>query len=267
MNVASRIVKSVYDGSFLVKALNRVSQVATALTTFEVDRHISENCRGDDWKKLSPAAREARLWFFQLFDMYIINTIVYVGANNGRSALAINEAFPGKEFFLLEPVPQTFNLLVSNTSTYSNMHCFNVAAGSNKGSFEMFVDEFSPASSLLAYKPVAVEEYPFLGKHSIANVRVQRLDDITSGIQSVDMIIMDVQGYEDEVLKGARESLRSCQIVMSELSLQTLYDNSSTFDSVYQTLIKEGFRLFNLVNPMRGKSGRVLQIDGVFVRE
>ncbi len=85
-------------------------------------------------------------------------------------------------------------------------------------------------------------------------------------IADVDLLVMDVQGYEDEVLRGAKETLKSCKIVISELSLQALYKNSSTFDSVYQTLIHQGFLLQYLVNPMQGESRQILQMDGIFVR-
>jgi hypothetical protein len=77
---------------------------------------------------------------------------------------------------------------------------------------------------------------------------------------------MDVQGYENEVLLGAKETLKSCKAVISELSLQTLYGGSSTFDSVYQVLVHQGFQLQYLLNPMQGKSLQILQIDGIFVR-
>ena len=81
------------------------------------------------------------------------------------------------------------------------------------------------------------------------------------------MLLMDVQGYEDEVLRGAETTLAACKVVVSELSLQALYQGSSTFDSVYQTLAHRGFRLRYLLNPIEGTSRRVLQIDGVFIRE
>ncbi len=78
---------------------------------------------------------------------------------------------------------------------------------------------------------------------------------------------MDVQGYENEVLLGAQETLKSCKVVISELSLQALYRGSSTLDSVYQTLVHQGFQLQYLINPMQGVSHQILQIDGIFVRE
>jgi hypothetical protein len=84
---------------------------------------------------------------------------------------------------------------------------------------------------------------------------------------AVDLLIIDVQGFEDEVLKGAINSLSKCKAVISELSLQELYIGSSTFDSIYQTLSLINFKMRYFINPLKGASGQIRQIDGVFVRE
>jgi hypothetical protein len=149
------------------------------------------------------------------------------------------------------------------------MHCFNIAVGSKEESRDIFVDEFSPASSLFYYKPIALEEYPFLGRQKNVSVHVKPLDMIMKehNVGRVDLLLMDVQGFENEVLIGARETVQSCKVVISEMSLQALYIGSSTFDSVYQTLVHKGFQLQYLINPLKGESHQIIQIDGIFVRE
>jgi hypothetical protein len=99
-------------------------------------------------------------------------------------------------------------------------------------------------------------------------VQVKALDDILQccAADHIDMLIMDVQGYEDRVLEGAERTLRSCKVIMSELSLQELYSGSSTFHSVYQALVNKEFYLRQLMNPLKGANQTILQIDGIFVR-
>ena len=160
-------------------------------------------------------------------------------------------------------------MLVINVGSRSNMLCANVAAGTKAKCERMYIDSFSAASSLLPYESLALQEYPFLGSQIVQEVQVKPLDDILQSCEAedVDPLIMDAQGYEDEVPRGASRTLKSCKVVMSELSLQTLYVGSSTFDSVYQALVREGFRPRYLINPNEGASHQVLQIDGIFVRE
>jgi FkbM family methyltransferase len=266
----ANILKSILDGTFVIKVHNRLSSThyVPALEA-EIDEYLSKHFRGQGWKNLSRRARRAWLDFATLFSDVEIQSIVHVGANDGIFTLSLNEAFPGLSFYLIEPVPSTFQKLLANVAAKPNMKCLNVAAGDKEEILEMFVDDFSPASSLLPYEGKAIQEFPFLGKGHAIKVQVMLLDQIlqSCGAAEVDMLIMDVQGYENNVLQGAERTLKSCDVVMSELSLQDLYRGSSTFDSVYQTLVNEGFHLKHLLNPTKGTNQTILQIDGIFVRD
>lgn len=271
MYLINRIWHSIREGSFALKLLNRLSSVEYRPGPEKaINEYLSKNYpKGKDWRALSTSGRKTWIQFHPVFVHHEIQTIAYVGANEGATALALNDVFPNREFFLFEPVLQTFDILVEKTKLLKNMHCLNIAVGAKEEEKAMLVDEFSPASSLLPYEPRALEEYPFLGKQTNINVQVRPLDLVMkeNKIHGVDLLLMDVQGYEDEVLIGAKETLKSCKVVISELSLQTLYSGSSTFDSVYQALVHQGFQLHYLINPMQGESHQILQIDGIFVRD
>jgi len=233
-----------------------------------VDKLLAINRQDVDWRSWSNLTKRLWLQFHSVVDMCAPNNLVYIGANNGKKALALNEAFPGLDLYLIEPAPSTFELLIANTADRTNIHCVNVALGEYSGHAEMFVDNFSPASSLLHYEDLAIQEFPFLGRGETATVKILPLDELLLklNVASADWIIMDVQGYEDNVLRGARHSIQSCRLMISELSFQKLYANSSTFDSVYQFMIQQGFFLHQIVEPIKGDSSIILQIDGVFVR-
>jgi FkbM family methyltransferase len=265
-----RILKSLQDSSFVIKLLNRVSQTEYVPSTeANIDKFLAEYYPGNGWKLLSLGAKQIWVDLSPIFSTVSINNIAYIGANDGQIAMSIDEAFPKRHFYLIEPVPSTFQKLLSNVSSRQNMKCFNMAVGAKEEALDMFVDDFSPASSLLPYEDRAIKEFPFLGKGHVINVQVKPLDEIlqSCGACQIDMIIMDVQGYEDKVLQGARETLHTCKAIISELSLQYLYVESSMFDSVYQTLSRQGFSLRYLMNPIKGTSKVILQIDGVFVRD
>jgi FkbM family methyltransferase len=271
MGFLSRVLKSFQDGSFVFKALNRISSTKYIPSPEkEINQYLAEYYpHAEAWRKLSSSGRKIWIQFHPIFDYYRINIIAYVGANEGNTALTLNEVFPNCEFLLFEPVPQTFNILAEKTKPFKNMHCINIAVGSKEEYLQMQVDEFSPASSLLPYEPLAYREYPFLGKLHNVNVHVKPLDMVMKekNINGIDLLIMDVQGYENEVLLGATETLKSCKVVVAELSLQAIYRGSATFDSIYQSMIQHGFLLRYLINPMQGKSHQILQIDGIFIND
>ena len=235
-----------------------------------VDQFLAEHYPGDGWKALSPDVKKIWVQFYPIIVGEGVRSIAYVGANVGGTALVLNAAFPGLRLFLIEPVPHVFQTLLENVGSQQNIHCIPMAAGAEEGDCEMYVDSYAMASSLLPYTPAARKEYPFLGKQDRVTVPVKPLDTILqdcAGDQEIDMVVMDVQGYEDAVIRGAERTLSRCKVVMSELSLEGLYAGSSLFDSVYQALVKRGFRLRHLLNPHVGKSCQIIQIDGVFVRD
>lgn len=234
-----------------------------------IDDYFVSHFPGKPTKNISIRAKKLWIQFHLLFESYKIKNIAYIGAHEGGGAMGLNEIFPNLCFYLIEPVPSTFQALLENTMSCENMYCINAAAGSENAQIEMFIDGYSQASSILPHAPLALDEYPFLGNQQHAKVQVRRLDDILPDYNAppIDMLIMDVQGYEDLVLEGATKTLSKCNVVISELSLQKLYIGSSTFNSVYQTLIHQGFTLKSLMNSMEGRSHQILQIDGIFVRE
>jgi len=270
MSIFSRLLKSIIDGSLPYKLLNRISPIEYVPgPEKEINEFFTKHYpQGEAWRLLSPEGRRIWIQFSPIFHEHEIKNIAYVGAHIGDIALSMSEVFPGRNFYLLEPVPQTFEILVEKTKLHKNMHSINIAAGSKEEYRDIFVDEFSPASSLLPYEPIALQEFPFLGRQHSIKVHVKPLDLVMKENKNtgVDLILMDVQGYENEVLIGAKETLKSCKVIISELSLRTLYLNSSTFDSVYQTLVHQGFQLQYLLNPVQGESHQILQIDGIFVR-
>lgn len=270
MAITKRIIKSIQDGSFAIKLLNRISRTQYVPSQeVLIDEFFAEHYSGEKWKPFSPNAKRIWMDLHPVFNQFDIIDITYAGAHTGEVALGIDEAFPLRRFFLIEAVPATFQKLKDNVSSRPNMRIVNMAAGEKDETVEMFVDDFTAASSILPYTERAIKEFPFLGRGKKTSVSVRSLDGILQehAVEKTDMLILDVQGYEDKVFSGASSTLKSCNVVMSELSLQDLYLGTSTFDSVYRLLLNHGFRLRYLVNPIRGSSNAILQIDGIFVRE
>ncbi len=114
MNLLSRVIKSVQDGSFAFKLLNRISPVEYVPgPEQEINEYLLKHYpQGESWRTLSSSGKKTWIQFHTIFNRHKINNIAYVGANEGNTALALNEVFPGCEFFLFEPAPQTFGILL-----------------------------------------------------------------------------------------------------------------------------------------------------------
>jgi hypothetical protein len=94
------------------------------------------------------------------------------------------------------------------------------------------------------------------------------LDSITNGIDTVDFIKIDVQGYELEVLKGGMRTLARAQAILIELSLIEINEGAPLLDEALSFMRAAGFVAYDVLEiHRRPLDGAMNQIDILFVRE
>jgi FkbM family methyltransferase len=77
---------------------------------------------------------------------------------------------------------------------------------------------------------------------------------------------IDVQGYEEQVLAGACETIPKLLGLQVELSLVRMYEGQKLFTEMLTEIEKAGFDLYFLMPASRLENGRWLQADCVFFR-
>jgi FkbM family methyltransferase len=201
-----------------------------------------------------------------------VEIVLDVGANSGQWAeLVFETGFSGK-LISFEPIPNVHATLVARArrrgASWEVAPC--AALGSERGHVEFNISANAQSSSVLPMRREHVEAAPqsaYVGKQTVA---VERLDDLASGFLPPKgdlMIKIDTQGYEMHVLKGATGLLHRVVAMQLELSLVALYEGAPTFSEMLSYMQSIGFEVFNIVPVFRDKrTGRVLQVDGYFVR-
>lgn len=133
----------------------------------------------------------------------IDGTIIDVGANIGQTSLWIAQFFEQKNItiFSFEPYPSTFKKLEENIrlNKYRNIQIFNVALGNNEGELEMVEDCDTNSGGFRAYNPDFHQE---VKKTTV--VKIKKLDQYLNELNDVVFVKIDVEGFEMEVLKGAK---------------------------------------------------------------
>jgi hypothetical protein len=97
-------------------------------------------------------------------------------------------------------------------------------------------------------------------------VRVLPLDDVDIPRGVPTLLKLDVQGYEDRVLRGASRTLDQVQLVECELSIVPLYADQLTLRPMLELLSGAGFELVDLEPGQRDMDGATLYIDALFRR-
>ena len=179
-----------------------------------------------------------------------------VGAYNGSWTNSCLRIFPDAKYFLFEPQIVMYNEL-QRFNNDENMIIENLFLGSEEDISIKFY-ESGTSSSALRYG----DQTP-IQKKSI------KLDNYCkeNSIDSIDILKLDVQGYELEILKGAKNCLAFTHIVLTEVSLIDVYLDCPLANDIINYLSKMKFQLFDIGDFRRRElDGHLWQCDMVFVK-
>jgi FkbM family methyltransferase len=170
--------------------------------------------------------------------------LVHIGANDGQELDAYVEA-GFTSFKMFEPLREPFARLKARLAKLPEGVTaipHNVALGASDGEAEMFVaDNQAASSSLLA--PMqgrkVWRKIRFVGRETVA---VRTLDSFLVAGEAFNVMVLDVQGFEIEVLKGGPETLRRMDCIVCELNREKTYEDSAGVGDVDAFLDAAGFR-------------------------
>lgn len=201
-----------------------------------------------------------------------IGSIIDCGANEGQFARVMSEAFPKAQIYCFEPLSTPFNKLTDWAKTQNGrVHCFNIALGEEEGEVEMHAnDGHTPSSSLLTTTMHCRELYPQTSAESISKVHLKTLDQALEtyldDMPREILLKLDVQGFEDRVLRGATNSLAKSSICVLEVNLDPLYDGQADFFELHRLLKDAGYRYAGNLDQVYAADGRVVYLDAVFLQ-
>jgi hypothetical protein len=112
------------------------------------------------------------------------------------------------------------------------------------------------------------KEYPGSAELvSEIDVEVVRLDDALSDVPEIDLLKLDVQGFERWVIAGAPETLARTKMVLIEMNFIRHYSGELGMAGLASLLSETiGFEYHNASLPHRTAEGRAAWFDAVFVR-
>jgi FkbM family methyltransferase len=203
------------------------------------------------------------------FQSLNINTIYDVGANIGQSTMMLHLAFPKADIHVFEPLPECFSKLNKMFGNIPKISLNNIALGDEIGTISFEQNEFSASSSVLAMTKEHIENFSFTSDRSIINVPINTLDNYKPNhkAESNLLIKIDVQGYEDRVIKGGEMTIGQAKVLIIETSFSQLYEGEALFSDIYNHIISLGFTYKGAFDQLKSpKTGEILQQDAIFVK-
>ena len=164
-----------------------------------------------------------------------------VGANVGMTATRFKKLFPESRLYCFEPVPSTCSALSSNLSKLKNVSVYNLALGASEEVRQIFLREDTQWNSLVP----EINEYLRQQDCQAVEVTVSTIDSFieANSIQKIDLLKIDTEGYETEVLKGAKCAFERGAIdaILLEVGFDRSQLQHSYYLDVFRHLEERGF--------------------------
>ena len=167
-----------------------------------------------------------------------------VGANAGQTLNKLLQYAPGSEIHCFEPADVPFRTLAIRYGDRKNVHLHQQALGSR-----------------LEMRPLLTREdfelNTFVGATEgtgATTVSVATVDSVVAerGISHLDLLKLDVQGWETEVLRGAESLIASDNVVSIFVEVAFREDSEmQQFSELHSVLTGKGFALSGLYDPLR----------------
>lgn len=182
--------------------------------------------------------------------------ILDVGANRGQSIKRFFNLFSNPTIHSFEPIKSEFNTMHKAYSKKSGVFLNNFALGDKYEKKEINVTIGTGKSSFNNIKldtnyqrnrSKLLNTYANEFNSTTEQVEIKILDDYIEEkkINTIDLIKIDTQGYEDKVLSGSKKILSSNNvgIIIAEIIFDNNYDRYLTFSDLEKYLIPNNFRL------------------------
>lgn len=145
-------------------------------------------------------------------------TVIDAGANIGNHSLYFSRYF--KHVLAFEPNPSTYRLLAFNTELVENIGIVNQGLGDEPGTLMLVEDSMNMGASSIVRKAGAEDRQ--------IPVQIETLDKATADIDAIEMIKIDVEGFEINVLRGAGELIARHQpIIVFEQHAKEFHDGTT----------------------------------------
>ena len=195
-----------------------------------------------------------------------------IGANTGQFSLDVrSKGYKGK-IISFEPLTLARKKLKKNSSKDPNWHVHDQAAvGDHNGFIEINISKNSVSSSVLPMLNLhseAESKSVYVDKEKIPIVTLDEVANLYINNRSNCFIKIDTQGYESQVLDGAKKTLKQTNGIICELSLVPLYKGQMLWKEIIERLENDGFILWSFEKAFVDiRDGRTLQIDAIFLKK
>ncbi len=197
-----------------------------------------------------------------------IDLVLDVGANEGQFAVGLRDAGYAGEIVSFEPIPSVYDRLAANGASDPLWSARCQALGDVCGTASILVTAQSVFSSIKPQSQALRDWHSDTAVVRSETIEIATLDQIFTPFMGRRIFLkVDTQGYEQQVLLGARSSLSRIQAVQLELPAIHFYEGVWSIGDAITFVERAGFILAQMRAAVHlpGRAA-VAELDCVFRR-
>jgi len=164
------------------------------------------------------------------------DTVVDCGANIGELNLAFKEKDLSIKYIAFEPEKSVFNCLEMNNEEDKN-ELFNIGLSNESGFKKFYIDTEGGNSSFVDF-----------GSKNYKEIEVIQLEKIIPKDEKIKLLKIDAEGYEPEVLEGAKNIINNIDYVSVDFGGERGVNEDTTIIEVNNFLYENNFKMIALSN-------------------
>lgn len=174
-----------------------------------------------------------------------INGVIHIGGHHGEEH-ELYKKHNIKNIIYFEPINSSYQILKNKVKDEAIV--VNKALGNDTKKVEMNVEKNNQGQSSSILNPkIHLQQYPWIHFTEKEEVEMIKLDDFEINKNNYNFINIDVQGYELEVFKGAKNILNNIDYIVSEVNRAEVYEGCPHIKDLCDFLKQFNFELQEVV--------------------
>lgn len=195
-----------------------------------------------------------------MFRLDTFDVVFDVGANSGQSAEAFHGLFPRADIYSFEPVSAAYRQLEAVSRSLDCVRCFRLAFGRSAGEALINTFEITQLSSICSNE----------GSTGGETVQLSTISNFVQDhrIPRIDFLKIDVEGYEVEVLAGARDLLQreAIPFILVEAGIDDSLGRFTPLEKLRELLRLYGYEIYAFYDQSAWPDrSNLLYVDALFV--
>ena len=199
-----------------------------------------------------------------------------VGANDGESIERFKKIFSKFKIYSFEPDENAYQRLKKKYHSKQNIEIYDFGISNKNGVQKFYSYAHDKISSLMQldansklYKSRKIAKKSGDDFEKLKNIKLVKLDSFVKdkSISRINILKIDVQGYEPEVIEGAKDLIENnkIDIIEMEIILGFGYSKSISFYDIEKNLHKQEYKLAAINYDSNIISYSNYQVDVIYV--